>query len=490
MLTPRLARPIYTTAVDVTGRHQVRTRISVKPLRVALYGSCHAEGLQKVLASNPRLRPHLEFVSLDSVMDITREGMNDLISAFPSLDLLIYQPTSSDYRGEAFSSARLLQHVRGNTKPISFAYYHFELYQPYILGPAPKFPETNLGYLDYLAGACVARGLSDDEIVHQLLHFDGFEPYAPALHAAAMFELRIRENRILDGDRPLDVRIADRVQEAFRAQRLGHTMNHPSSTVFRWLADDITTRVAQMFDLDLGDAEPLDSDPLAETSFFAPPFVRRAFEMSFDDAATISLGGKSLSLRDYVSVQRAYFDKVDEALFWDRVAEISSVRPWFRALRGPSANDFEAQPETADRRPSRVHHQELRFDAGVAPADLGAGWADPDLTGIWTKDRRASITIDTPSMPVEDMRVRLTCMAYSPDGASNQIVEVTVNGERLGAWSVQPGLWLTYSVVIPGRCIAQGGRIELTFFIPRATSPGGADPRLLGIAVQNLKLSY
>ncbi len=462
----------------------------MKPLRTALYGSCHAEGLQKVLASNPQLGAHLEFVPFASVMEITEEGMGDLISTLPSLDLLIYQPTSTDYRGETFSSAHLLQHLRGVTRPLSFAYYHLELYQPYILGPAPRFPEADFEYLDYLTGAFLARGLLDEEIAHQLLHFEEFEPYAPALLAAALSELRTRENRILDGDRPLDIRIADRVELAFRTQRLGHTVNHPTSTVFRWLADDIAVQVSQMLDLDLECAEPRDVDPLAETSFFAPPFVRRAFEMSFDDPEIVSLGGQHFSLRDYISGQRAYFKNVDEAMFWDRVEEMSSARPWFRALSGAPTNGFAAQPVTSDHRRPRTHHHELRFDEGAAPAGLGVGWADPDLTGIWTKAQHAGITIDAPAMLVGDMLVRLTCTAYSSDGSSNQFVEVLMNDARLGAWSVQPGLWLTYRAVIPSRLIPLGGQIELEFFIPGATSPGGEDPRLLGIAVQSLRLSY
>ena len=93
----------------------------VKRLRAAVFGSCHAGGLQRVLASEPRLRGHLEFLPLDAVMNITQEGMDDLIAALPSLDLLIYQPTSSDYRGRSFSSAAVLEQVRGATQLLSFS---------------------------------------------------------------------------------------------------------------------------------------------------------------------------------------------------------------------------------------------------------------------------------------------------------------------------------------------------------------------------------
>ena len=93
-------------------------------------------------------------------------------------------------------------------------------------------------------------------------------------------------------------------------------------------------------------------------------------------------------------------------------------------------------------------------------------------------------------MSVQDLLVQVTGAAFCPTGGSNQVVEVSANNERLGAWSVKPDLWLTYSVVVPARLFEPGGNIELDLFIPDAEVPGGPDPRLLGIAVQSLRLSH
>ncbi len=203
-------------------------RPSETPIRVAIYGSCHSEALQRLLLGIPGVPARLEFVPVKLCMEIAADEMADFIARLPGVDLLIYQPVSADHRGAEFATSRLVEGAGPSSRFLSFAYYHFEIYTPFITAALPTLPAPPFDYMDYLLGALIAHGFSDSDVISRLLHLEGVGPYAEGILAAAFYEVRLREERTFDGDRPLDIRIADRVEKAFRHHRLGHTLNHPA----------------------------------------------------------------------------------------------------------------------------------------------------------------------------------------------------------------------------------------------------------------------
>jgi hypothetical protein len=306
-----------------------------KPVRAAIYGTCHATALRRVLLGVPGFADQVELVPAAECMDITADEFGELIAGIPGLDMVIYQPIAADRRGSEFATARFVETATDRTALLTFGYYHFELYTPFIFPSLHGLPNPPTHCFDYLLAALIARGGSDAEIATGLLELEGLEPYAAAMIGAAIGQLRLREDRVLDGDRPIDIPITDRVEAAYRAVRLGHTFNHPTSAVFGWIANDVLARLELMFDLQLPSLPSSDADPLTEIQYFAPPFVRRAFDMSFADDATTVLDYQPMPLAAYIDSQRAFYESIPRETLTRALEAMAqpTARPWYGLLQ-------------------------------------------------------------------------------------------------------------------------------------------------------------
>lgn len=306
-----------------------------KPIRAAIYGACHANALLKLLRGIPGLGRKIQFTPIPAVMNISPEEMEAFVASVPDLDLVLYQPISTNYRGPQFASARIVEAAGAKTTLISFAYYHFEVYTPFITSALPGLPEPPTEYMDYLLGTLIARGFNDEQIADRLLNLQGLAPYVDGMVGAAFYEFGVREERVLDGDRPLDVRISDRVRALYKDKRLGHTPNHPSTLPMRWIADDILARLEPMIGKTLGARWSLAADPLNDIQFFVPPFVREAFGMTFDDkSVTLTKTHGRQNLAAYIKGQRPFYEAIPREQFIQAVETMVQPvsRPWYAPL--------------------------------------------------------------------------------------------------------------------------------------------------------------
>ena len=307
--------------------------MSAARLKAAVYGACHADALEIVLGSTPAIAAAVEFIPLDPCMTLTEDGMDEFVSRLPTLDVLIYQPISAASRGERFASAALLRGLGPHAQAISFPYFHFELYTPFVTAPDARMGRTGLDYVDYLLATLVACGLPDEAIVRELLEFQGLEPHAAMIRGASFYELESREERVLPGDRPLDVRITERVRDAHVQRRLCHTNNHPGAEVMGWIGDGVVAQLCARFGLNApvgpGAVRP---DPLDEIDYFAPPFVRRALGLAFHDDPFVSLHGERLSTAGYVARHRPAYEAVSAATLRAIFEDTLPPRPWYGAL--------------------------------------------------------------------------------------------------------------------------------------------------------------
>lgn len=281
----------------------------------------------------PDIRAAAELVLLPACMEITSAEMSAFVKCVDETDLIIYQPVSPSHRGEEFSTARIIESVT-SAQFISFTYYHFELYTPFVSAPFHGTRGFANRYVDYLLSAALACRMKREKIVDLLLNFEGLEAYAPGMQSAALYSLRDREMRVLDGDRPMDVTIADRVEANYRSRRLGHTINHPSCSCLGWIVNDVAALIRRIFDMDDVDHQCQDIDPLNHTEFFAAPFVRQAFGLSFHELYLYKFENRYLNIHNYVDFQREDYEAIDRQSLTNYLEFMAKPdnRPWYKLI--------------------------------------------------------------------------------------------------------------------------------------------------------------
>lgn len=131
----------------------------------------------------------------------------------------------------------------------------------------------------------------------------------------------------------------------------------------------------------------------------------------------------------------------------------------------------------------------IRFDRGFRPAANLTGWSGPEASGAWSLGKAAEVELIAPSdlKPDEPLRIALTALAYAAPRAAGQTVVLKVNGRRIARLDVAADAFRTYEAGIPPGLLAAANPFVLRIETPQSRSPG-SDPRVLGIAVQELKL--
>jgi hypothetical protein len=130
---------------------------------------------------------------------------------------------------------------------------------------------------------------------------------------------------------------------------------------------------------------------------------------------------------------------------------------------------------------------------GNASKWQGSGWSAPEATSNWTVRHDAILTLTPGSVPDGDVELTAQARAFtSPPSLPSQRVEISVNGEALGVWTVLAGV-AEYKTVIPRRLLAAGQPVNIRFGLPDARSPLSlqlsSDPRRLGINLSALRLT-
>ncbi len=133
----------------------------------------------------------------------------------------------------------------------------------------------------------------------------------------------------------------------------------------------------------------------------------------------------------------------------------------------------------------------LQLDQPPKPAALSQGWAELDLggKGIWTIGPWAQMQLDIPSRALDGspLVLELKAIGFSDPPLQPQRVAVSLGGRSAAALEVDPRDFAVYRIAIPPEVLAPGEPLEVAFDLPDARSSAG-DPRVLGIAVQTVKI--
>jgi len=143
-------------------------------------------------------------------------------------------------------------------------------------------------------------------------------------------------------------------------------------------------------------------------------------------------------------------------------------------------------------KPQGTYDTPISFGASGTSATIKrSGWSQAEPQFTWTEGKVATLEIPiTPTEGQVTLRMTLSGMIKEPEFPTHP-VEVLANDQKIAAWEV--GNTAPFSAPIPQQLTKAGGKLTLTFNMPKAVSPKdlgkNEDTRTLGICVHNLELS-
>lgn len=119
------------------------------------------------------------------------------------------------------------------------------------------------------------------------------------------------------------------------------------------------------------------------------------------------------------------------------------------------------------------------------------GWSHTEQANTWTEGAAASLEFRVPESaePVV-LSMKLLGLTQPPE-LPFQLVEVSVNGEKIATWQVDAEKF--HAATIPQKFVAARGTLKVALDLPKAVSPAelkmSADPRRLAVRCSELSLS-
>jgi Sulfotransferase domain len=138
--------------------------------------------------------------------------------------------------------------------------------------------------------------------------------------------------------------------------------------------------------------------------------------------------------------------------------------------------------------------ERLSFGIGGAGCDvLGEGWAEPEVWGTWSVERRASLHLSVGRHHAFPLEVLLSYRSFVE---RRRTLDITCHaGEhRVSSWTCSPENWRGLQrISLPAGIVSTAGTVNLDFEISEPQSPAelglGSDMRELGLGIESMQLT-
>lgn len=234
--------------------------------KYTVYGNCQARILPSVLNSSKIFKSHFEYVNVKAVHTMTPKDLEYYIDeVLPQLDLFIFQPVSEKYNNDVrYSTNYLSSKLKHNAISISFPSCYFSGYNPEIKHTKLIRDGVNKDEFDYHDKNIMKYFLSVDIPQPQDFIFSDYfcsEDVSLKAVKESLSELEKRELSIFGSQKEIDIKISKFIRDNYQTERLFHTVNHPSKTLFIYLGEAILSF------LGIEDKITFNKDPLEHTIY-------------------------------------------------------------------------------------------------------------------------------------------------------------------------------------------------------------------------------
>ncbi|MEY2912596.1 MAG: hypothetical protein RLZZ184_1905 [Cyanobacteriota bacterium] len=287
---------------------------SGKRKKCLVYGNCQSPIISRILCANPVFSLNYEIVKFKPVFKIEKSDLEDLKTILQEIDLFIYQPVKSGYRGlEELGTDYIKNLLKPQALSISFHSLYFNSYNPeiiYISKPnaidddrvfvSPFGDYHNKNIIDMFIRGCqvkdVIKFLSDPEALDRLSIQEDLK--------SSIDELERRECEF-----GIDVKIASYIRHNYQLKRLFWTKNHPSNDILFYCASNILERLGFLDNKNILMKRLIATEFLDGTYFSIHPAIYRALELSFHNPKFYFFKENQISLDDAVSMFFNFYDE-------------------------------------------------------------------------------------------------------------------------------------------------------------------------------------
>jgi hypothetical protein len=290
---------------------------SPKRKKCLIYGNCQTRPLSRILCANQEFSNKYDVIQFKPVFIIEHADLENLKLICKEVDVFIYQPVKSGYRGmEELGTDYLKNLLKPEAISIAFPSLYFNAYNPEIIyiskpnsldddkvfmGPLGQYHNKNI--IDMFV-----RGCSLKEIMSFLSNPDALSTTSIYEKLKLSFEELARREVAFN----IDVKITNYIKKYYTAKRLFYTINHPSNDIIFYCANMVLDYL-NIYKTDHQGSFLLKSLMSVEffdaTYFSIHPSIYKSLELKFSNPSIYYFNNKAIALVDAVIMFLNFYHK-------------------------------------------------------------------------------------------------------------------------------------------------------------------------------------
>lgn len=285
-------------------------------MKFTVYGNCQSAALAETLMKSDEFKELYEWRRNKFIHMMNTDDITSVIDIFKSVDLLIYQRVSDNYRIPELSTNSLLKMCKSSLKAISFPTIYFNAYFPHLDNFLEKRSILERVH-DYIMMYCYYIGLNQKQTI-DLIQNSNLYPrdYSLKLLNDSFEKLEGREEGV-------DIIISDYIKNNYKSKKLFLLFNHPVGVLF----DHLANRILHVLELDKIPENILSTTSL-DDGMITPVYTStyKNLDLKFDeDFMTYKTNRGFLQQDEVVSEFYKSFSSYNKD---DIISQIQMKKPW------------------------------------------------------------------------------------------------------------------------------------------------------------------